>query len=63
MRYTLTWCPELGMFRLQDPFGGDKLLKPAELATSIGDNVVLGQWVEFAKGHPNIKCDYEILPK
>ena len=62
MRYTLTWCPELAIYRLIRPDGVRETLTDSELLERIGDNEVLRQWVEFTTDHPNQPVDYDMIP-
>jgi len=61
--YTLTWCPDLGLFRLQRPDGWDGLLTHSELTEMFKGVGVLLQWAAFAMAHGNTPCDYDPLPK
>ncbi len=63
MRYTLKWCPELGMFEMTDFQGQVKLLTNDELRAKLNENAVLNEWADYAVAHPNVNCDYEMLPR
>ena len=63
MRYTLKWCPQLGMFEMTDFQGHTVLLTEPELRAKLNDNAVLNEWADLAKSNPNTNCDYEMLPR
>jgi hypothetical protein len=62
MKYVLVWCVQLGVFALHAPDLSARTFTESDLRKEFGDNAVLIQWLEFAKAHPSVGCEYDMLP-
>ena len=57
--YTLTWVPELGIFKLQrNADGKSRPVTEAEIRSACEGNAGWSAWVDFAKAHPGTPCEY-----
>ena len=62
MRYTLLWTPQLAVFSMSYPNCDHKIFTEQELRDKLQGDATLLAWVDFAKQHPNVSVDYEMLP-
>lgn len=62
MNYVLIWCDSLGVFAIHCSGFRSRTLTEAELRAEFDDDDVLNQWADFAMAHPNVRCEYDMLP-
>jgi len=62
MRYTLTWMPILQLFSLHYPNADHRTFTEDAMRAQCNGNATLLAWVAFAREHPNVDVDYEMLP-
>ena len=57
MRYTLTYCDALNVYRLTRPDGISETLTHEELATRLPPNLL--DWRQMAHDNPNVGVDWD----